>query len=146
MNNFKRKFFMFVLTFCAIVLPAVCFAGCDSQGFVIASDKEAKACFIGENLENGFYVEIEYMNNEEETFNAEDFTYEMNGETKKSSGIVIKEKYSSSNKNGEISIINYFEVSQTLKPSENGTLKIIVEGQISRLFYKGKEINKNKIF
>lgn len=146
MNNFKRKFFMFVLTFCAIVIPAVCFAGCDSQGFVIASNKEAKACFIGASLEKGFYVEIEYMNNEEETFNAEDFTYEMNGETKKSSGIVIRERYSSTNKNGEISIINYFEVSQTLKPDENGTLKIIVEGQISKLFYKGKEITKNKIF
>ena len=70
----------------------------------------------------------------------------MNGETKKTSGIVIRERYSSTNKNGEISIKNYFEVSQTLKPGENGTLKIIVEGQISKLFYKGKEITKNKIF
>ena len=86
------------------------------------------------------------MYNEEETFNAEDFTYEMNGETKKSSGIVIREKYSGTNKNGEISTINYFEVSQTLRSGENGTLKIIVEGQISKLFYKGKEITKNKIF
>ena len=145
MNNLSRKFFMCVLTFCAIVIPAICFAGCGSQGFTLASTKEAKACFVGESLEKGFCVEIEYINNEEKVFKAEDFTYEINGETKVVSGFVSKEKYASKNENGQISMVNYFEVSQTLNPGKGGVLKVIVEGQISNLYYNGNQISKTKI-
>lgn len=143
MINFKRKFFMCVLTLCAL-LPAVFLAGC-GQGFCLASTKEAKSCFIGEELEKGFCVEIEFMNNDNNVFLLEDFTYEMDGQTYEISGFVQKTRYVGSQLNGQISMKEYYILSDSFNAGKAGVVKVIVKGEISKLFYKGTEITKTKI-